>query len=370
MNASLTHERLYYMDNLRALAMLAGIVFHASLAYSPMLHFFWLTADQQSSKFVDVFAWFSHLFRMPLFFLIAGFFGMLLIEKRGLKSMLINRTIRVLIPLVIFLPLVLLSIVAGINWAGTNIENQSPALTFMYHAMQSSSDNSQPINLGHLWFLYYLCFMYLILVALYQLKLFHMTWIKQMLKPWVLLLIFPALLVPIFYMIPAPHPAPEGLMPLLWPFGLYGLFFMIGALLYKQQVLLGQLDKYFYALLTVGLASYVYFAYRVPAAEGNLLMAISESFTAVYMTWVCLILGKRWLNQPSKIFRYIADSSYWVYLIHMPVLFIIQYVLLDYEWNLWLELGISTTLTLTFGLASYALFVRWSPIGWLLNGKR
>lgn len=225
MNTNLTHERLHYMDNLRALAMLAGVVFHASLAYSPMLHFFWLTADQQTSKSIDVIAWFSHLFRMPLFFLIAGFFAMFLIEKRGLKSMLANRAKRVLLPLIIFLPLVLYSIVAGISWAGIHIKNQSPALAFIYQTMQSTSDNSQPINLGHLWFLYYLCFMYLILAVFNQLKLFHMTCLMQTLKPWVLLLIFPALLVPSFYLIPAPHPAPEGLMPLLWPFGFYGLFF-------------------------------------------------------------------------------------------------------------------------------------------------
>jgi len=99
-------------------------------------------------------------------------------------------------------------------------------------------------------------------------------------------------------------------------------------------------------------------------------MAVSESITAVSMTWVCLIAGKRWLNQHNKAFRYIADSSYWIYIIHLPVLFIIQFVLLDYEWNLWLELGLCTVLTMVFGLITYALLVRWSPIGWLLNGKR
>lgn len=370
MHTQLIQNRFHYMDNLRALAMLAGIVFHASLAYSPMLHFFWLTADTQSSKSIDVVAWFSHLFRMPLFFLIAGFFAMLLIEKRGVLAMIGNRAMRVLVPLSIFLPLVLMSIVAGISWAGNHVEHQSPALAYINQMMQSETDNNQPVNLAHLWFLYYLCFMYVILVVLNQLKLFKAEWLKRVLKPWVLLIIFPLLLVPIFYSIPAPHPAPEGLMPLLWPFGFYGLFFVVGALLFKQQQLIDQLDKYFYPLLVVGLGSYVYFAYRMPASDGNLLMAFSESITAVYMTWVCIIAGKRWLNKPSNAFRYIADSSYWIYLIHMPVLFVIQYVLLDQDWNLWVELSLSIVLTMAFGLFSYALLVRWSPIGWLLNGKR
>jgi len=370
MHTQLLQNRVHYMDNLRALAMLAGILFHASLAYSPMLHFFWLTADSGSSKSIDVIAWFSHLFRMPLFFMIAGFFAMLLIEKRGAMGMLGNRAMRVLFPLAMFLPLVLMLIVAGINWAGSHVEQQSPALAYIYGMMQLETESNQPINLAHLWFLYYLCFMYVILLVLNALKLFDVEWLRRLVKPWVMVFVFPLLLVPVFYSIPAPHPAPESLVPLFWPFGFYGLFFVVGALLFKQQALIDQLDRYFYYLLVVGLGSYAYFVYRMPASDGNLLMAFSESITAVFMTWVCIIAGKRWLNKPSKLFRYIADSSYWIYLIHLPVLFFIQYVLLDQEWNLWFELGLSTVFTMAFGLLTYALLVRWSPIGWLLNGKR
>ena len=60
--------RLHYLDNLRALAMIGGVFFHAALAYSPMLHHLWLTADSQQSEVVDIVSWFSHLFRMPVFF--------------------------------------------------------------------------------------------------------------------------------------------------------------------------------------------------------------------------------------------------------------------------------------------------------------
>lgn len=42
-------SRLYYMDNLRALAMLLGVVFHAALAYSRRLNESWFTSDQQNS---------------------------------------------------------------------------------------------------------------------------------------------------------------------------------------------------------------------------------------------------------------------------------------------------------------------------------
>ena len=76
-------DRVHYMDNLRALAMLAGVVFHAALAYSPFIHNYWPTAYAASSRLVDVLAWFVHLFRMPLFFPIAGFFAALLVRRHG-----------------------------------------------------------------------------------------------------------------------------------------------------------------------------------------------------------------------------------------------------------------------------------------------
>ena len=98
-------ERLHSMDHLRALAMLAGVLFHAALAYSPLMHPIWPTADTGRSIVVDGAAWFLHLFRMPLFFVVAGFFAALLVARRGLGGLFRNRCARVLLPLLLFLPL-------------------------------------------------------------------------------------------------------------------------------------------------------------------------------------------------------------------------------------------------------------------------
>ena len=37
--------RYHYMDNVRALAMFVGVLFHASLAYSPLLQNLWFTSS-------------------------------------------------------------------------------------------------------------------------------------------------------------------------------------------------------------------------------------------------------------------------------------------------------------------------------------
>lgn len=91
---------------------------------------------------------------------------------------------------------------------------------------------------------------------------------------------------------------------------------------------------------------------------------------AVWMTLVCLVLGKRFLNTPSRSMRFMADSSYWIYIIHVPLLFALQYQLMDQEWNWLSKFVVSLGLTLIIGVASYVLLVRWTPIGWMLNGKK
>jgi glucan biosynthesis protein C len=370
MHQSVSHTRLHHMDNLRALAMLLGVVFHASLAYSPMLHFFWLSSDPEKSAAIDVFAWFSHLFRMPLFFMIAGFFAVFLIHKRGLVGFLKNRLLRVLTPLLIFLPLVLWTMYLGIVWAGKHVDSPSPMLGFILMGMQSGQSADQPLSTAHLWFLYYLCLFYLLTVVLWKLGLFRLKLTAGLFNPWVMVGLLPLLFIPGFYLVNAPHPAPEGLLPQFWPFALYGLFFLLGGLLYQNQQAIERLHAFRWWLLLAGIGSYVYFNHRVPAAEGNLLMACSEAFTAWYLTLWCLVAGQRYLNRANRGFRYIADASYWIYLIHLPLLVLIQYALLNTAWNLWLELSLSVGLTMLIGLLSYALLVRHSPIGWMLNGKR
>lgn len=142
--------RLHYLDNLRALAMIGGIFFHALLAYSPALHKLWLTADRQQSVVVDVVGWFSHLFRMPLFFVIAGFFVAYLVSKRGMRGMMINRVKRVLLPLIIFLPLCLWAIIASLMSAIATVEHKSPVMQMIVQSMATPGTPPPPFSTMHL----------------------------------------------------------------------------------------------------------------------------------------------------------------------------------------------------------------------------
>lgn len=65
-NASV--ERVHYLDNLRAFAMMLGVLLHAGLAYANPAQSIWIATDTTSSTAVDAGIWYIHLFRMSLFF--------------------------------------------------------------------------------------------------------------------------------------------------------------------------------------------------------------------------------------------------------------------------------------------------------------
>ena len=100
-------QRIHYLDNLRALAMLLGVFLHSALAYAQPAQSVWLATDPKASVTVDASIWFIHLFRMSLFFLLSGYFAKLVIERKGLKHFLWNRCLRIVVPFVLFYPFLL-----------------------------------------------------------------------------------------------------------------------------------------------------------------------------------------------------------------------------------------------------------------------
>ena len=87
--------RRHDFDALRAFAMLLGIALHASLSFSTLP---WIVHDTRQSELYSVFMMAVHGFRMPLFFLVSGFFSAMLWRRRGLASLLKQRAVRILVP--------------------------------------------------------------------------------------------------------------------------------------------------------------------------------------------------------------------------------------------------------------------------------
>src|SRR5262245_31682611 len=87
-------NRLHALDAVRAVALLLGVVLHATQPYVAGLP--WMTPEAPQDVLAAVF-YTIHMFRMPLFFLIAGFFARMMLERRGAAGFVKDRARRILL---------------------------------------------------------------------------------------------------------------------------------------------------------------------------------------------------------------------------------------------------------------------------------
>jgi glucans biosynthesis protein C len=442
-------DRIHYFDHLRSLAMLLGIYVHACFPYGAGFLNAWFFQDQSTSVSISMGFLFLHLFRMPLFFLIAGFFANYLIHKRGVKGFVKNRLVRIGLPFIIFLPLLLIgsgvtiitsalvvpkeylnpSIRQGIeefrknrapNKSGeatttTKPKEYSPVVApkepSIATAPQTSSraappkepnastksNNTQsrqedPVITQHLWFLYYLllfCFTAALLQNLrhrFITKLFA-VFFGSSIYIW----LAPLLLVPALHTVGVPASTPGHIIPRLWPFGYYGVFFLLGWHFFYHQDYMDRIRKHLWPFILAGLFAAFLFLYLQPGAapfrhslpgwmsfnttsisflSGKTINVFLEAFSAIYLVMASLLLGKRFLNFNSRIIRYISDSSYWVYLMHYPLITIIQAFLVRLPVPIFVKFIASSVMVVGIGLVTYRYMVRYTFIGTMLNGKR
>ena len=368
--------RFHYMDNLRALAMLSGLLFHAALAYSPLTHPFVPTADRAQSVVVDAVIWFLHLFRMPLFFLVAGFFAAMLVDKRGLGGFFRNRLKRIALPFLIFWPLVHGVLSYSTLQAAETVKHPSPLLALIRQFLHKQGLPEQLPGTDHLWFLYYLLFFYVLVWSAKSFELGKLGKFLRELGPGWLLGVLPLLLVPALASVTAPNPAPESFFPQFWAFGFYGPFFAFGYLLFGNDAMVERLRPLAPWLLMASLLVYgafwlVLHAQSVTAQDpsASLPAATFEAYISVWMTFVCLIAGRSLLNHSNAVLRYLSDASYWTYIVHLPILFAIQYRLMDLELPWTVKFTISVSATCALCLLSYHAFVRSTFLGGLLSAR-
>jgi hypothetical protein len=104
-----TFARRSDLDALRAAAMLLGIVLHATLSFFPSL---WVVADSRQEPAFATIVSAIHGFRMPVFFVMSGFFSAMLLRRWGRWGLVKHRFRRVFLPLL----LGMFTIVPLTNW--------------------------------------------------------------------------------------------------------------------------------------------------------------------------------------------------------------------------------------------------------------
>jgi peptidoglycan/LPS O-acetylase OafA/YrhL len=334
--------------------MMLGVFAHAAIEYTQ-----WGPSADVSGRsvFADTFLVFSYAFRMEAFLLLSGFFARLLYMRRGPRIFLTNRIKRIVVPLLVML--------LPVNIARAALQTRTGGGLV--------GDPIWPLRPGHLWFLYYLMLFLvaaLIVVRLPKLNLRFLDSIVSYAAPLALAVPTAMILVgtggdttPVSFI-----PEPRLLLH-------YGFFFMIGWLVQSREGLIGGLAQGLPIRFGLAVVAYVamagFFAAALRLGEPARYAAFyARSLFAWYMTFAFTGFFLRFFARPGKVVSYLADASYWTYLIMLPILIVFQTLLRRTDGPIGLEYLVSVTLTFLVCLVSYQLFVRWTVVGRLLNGRR
>ncbi|HEX2973313.1 MAG TPA: acyltransferase family protein [Tepidisphaeraceae bacterium] len=375
-------ERYHALDSLRAIMMLLGVVLHATCAYVPAMQGAWPYLDEQNSDWMGLLPFFVHLFRMPVFFVMAGFFAALLYERRGARSLMVNRCKRILLPLVVGWFLLFPLIKMGFVYALAHEAPSRLAIVWEYCRPGRLYEYANP---AHLWFLYDLLYFYavaLLLVKLsdglgeatrqHGLKLFR----RMVQSPWrvvILGLITAATLYPMYN---GMLDTPDSFAPNVKTLTAHGVFFAFGWLLYTQADLLPSFRRY--AWTKIGLAMLIGVVHLVAMdqltrEETSLWHCIAVGCGAINV-WL-LIFGitgvfVRYLDRPIYTLRYLTDASYWIYLAHLPLIIWLQGMLANVQISALAKFAVVLAIAVPILIVSYHYGVRATIIGQFLNGRR
>jgi glucans biosynthesis protein C len=375
-------DRFHPLDAVRALALLLGIVLHGTMSFMPALTASgWPIADRSQSELLQGTFFVIHIFRMTMFFVIAGFFAHLLYHRSGAAAFIKNRSRRVLVPLLIGWEILFPATLAVFAWAvaGNGVPAPAPL--------------RQPgaFPLMHLWFLYLLCLLYASMLPV--------RWLVVRLAPNGLrahvdalvarLTAQPLASVPLaapvalflyfrenwiaFDGIPTPD---MSLVPNLPAFIGYATAFCFGWLLQRQTAPLANLSRTRWAHFGISIAltfvAFTLITNPTNATEGDGRIAFVAVYAIASWSWTLAIIGAaaQFMSTDRPAIRYLADSSYWMYLVHLPIVFALQEAMSDWPLHWAVKFPLLLAIALTLLLTSYHWFVRFTFIGNALNGKR
>ena len=388
-------ERVHALDALRASALLLGVVFHATLAYV-MLPGDWGVGTVEPSLPLWWLVHYSHNFRMQIFFMLAGFFAALTIDKRGVVPYLRDRAVR--IGLVFILLMYPIKLLIGLPWVQGGLKTgwlqlppEAEGARLLDLVIGGFHLESWPfVTPAHLWFLYYLALIIILFVAARTASLallgdraaawqkraaagFHWLFSGWLAPLWLALLMMPWLAsTPRFTL-----ESPDKGFAIEWPaLFVYGLFFCFGWWLRRRPELLtifARRWQLFIPLSVLVSSLAFYLELQRYAAETTSQIMWAASFNNGLTTslaalgWTGFFLAV--FSRESRLMRYLADSSYWVYIIHLPVVVALQVWVSD--WNsLVVKLLFINIVAFAVTIASYHWAVRNTWMGLWLNGRR
>ena len=370
--------RIHSLDALRAVMMLLGLVLHTALAYVPELSSGeWPYQDRQASAWFGWLVSLIHVFRMPAFFAVAGFFASFLVERRGTAAFLRHRLHRIGVPLV----------------AGWILLFPLTAAAWIFAASRSGvplapGPESGGVDLMHLWFLYQLLILSAA-VALLRSALLRF-WPagaarlarvarEALAHRWTFFLLVGVTALTLVPMDTWELDTDDTLLPPLRLLLAYGVFFVFGWLEHGRGGGFGHLRRRCVARLGGGLLFHTLYLAAVVShfgmapAEAPVAHGVGMVLLAVSM-WLFVLgflgLFRRWLDTPSRGWRYLSDASYWMYLVHLPLTVALPPLLSGWDAPGLVKFALALGAAFAITLVTYHYGVRSTWVGKRLNGRR
>jgi peptidoglycan/LPS O-acetylase OafA/YrhL len=378
---------LHALDGLRGTMMLLGVVLHTAVSYTVQdLGEAWPYKDPARTYLADLVVAFIHVFRMPVFFALAGFFAAMLYLRRGGRGLLSNRLQRIGIPLAVGLVVLFPLVTSGYAFANAVLRSSIGDAWRTVLALAATPELYIPTWTMHLWFLYDLLYFYVAALLLaracayaprawstFAAAAFRRIVERPVVRVLVLALVTAMTLLPMDGVLSTHF----GFAPDVLVLTAYGVYFALGWVLYGQRDLLRSFERH--AWLQATGAVVIYFAARLfvlPVVYALLGSWWTVVFSLVNAVVVSLLffgltgLFLRYLDRPSSLARYVVDASYWVYLVHLPCAIWVTGLLAGTSLSVWTRMLIVFATATIFGFVTYDSFVRSTLIGEVLNGRR
>lgn len=365
-------QRLHHWDFSRALYLVLGIPFHAAVIYS--LSHEWSVASPEKSQLLTWLADFLHSFRMPGFFLLAGLFSMMLLDRQGAWPWLKSRLTRLGLPL-LFATLLIVPFQIGVQQVALAVKGTVPAADLPGLIATQLSHFGEPW-IAHLWFLWVLI---AYCVGLAMLQVLSRGTLRARLEGFVAWvgdnrILSLAAFAAICELVARAQEIVVAASPYygnaVLNYNLYVVYFGFGALVYSSRKLNDLLLRPGPVAALAGVAL-VIFA-QVPHADliEHTLKVMAAILGALLIVGYISNLAHRHFNRPDARVRKLVDASFTIYLFHHPVIYVLATLFLLVDLPPVLEFAI---IAISAGLISYAihLAVSRSAIAMLMfNGAR
>lgn len=358
--------------------MLLGLVIHTGVTYMP--HASPVRTVMAKETWIGFFPVINliHSFRMPVFFVVAGYFGALLFFRKGPFEMLQNRILKILFPLIAGVLLLYPVIYFSFIYSSARIAGDATAFSKAWHSLWSGS--FLPFRLSHLWFLYDLilfsfasCLLAWIFGKASSLQSFVNNIVAQIIAHPLIRIVLIAFLYYIGLLINKEYTLHTNVSfwldrNLLY---CYFLFYLLGWMIYRTDLIDSLKWKPLWQI-ALGLILFtisMYIELEMKATWTFSALQVINAMVTSLMTFGIIGWFLNNCNDYSKPMAYIMDAAYFVYLIHVPISVMIPGLLADSGLPAIIQFVITFSTTILICFSLYHVAVRKSFVGKFLNGK-